>query len=310
MPPSPHDAILQQETPLISIGMSVYNAAPYVEQAVCSLLCQTYSHWELLVFDDGSSDDTLARLRRYDDPRIRVFSDGENQGLPARLNQAVALASGPLFARMDADDVAYPERLGHQLAYLRSHPEVDLVSARMLVIDAEGLPLGMEKPRGFTHAEITATPWGGFHMNHPTWFGYTDWFRQHPYRTDRPLTEDDELMMRTYPDSQFARMDERLLGYRIVDVPLRKVRRSRTSFARVLWEYGWQRRDPRLLLGIPMQAAKLAVDAFAIGTGLKLKLLRHRADPATLSEELRLEWTAVQNTVQACQNRCATRTLA
>ena len=292
---------LQEATPLISIGMSVYNGARFLDEAVCSLLHQTYPHWELIALDDGSTDDSLARLRRYDDPRIRVISDGGNRGLPARLNQAIDLATGPLFARMDSDDVAYPERFERQLAYLRAHPDVDLLAASTLVIDADGEPRGLEKPRGYDHETLAARPWRGFHLNHPTWLGYTAWFRRYRYTEDAWLTEDDELLMRAHRESRYAMLEDILLGYRIVDVSLRKIRIARKSFSKVLWRSAWQYRDPRFLLGIVAQAAKMGFDLVALGTGLKLKLLKHRANPDEVTPEMVAAWRALQAQLAACQ---------
>ena len=104
---------------LVSIGMPVYNCAATVAQAIRSILNQTFEDWELLIVDDGSTDDTLKVIASFKDPRIIVSKGERNEGLPARLNDCVRRARGKYFARMDGDDIAYPERLRKQLEYLR-----------------------------------------------------------------------------------------------------------------------------------------------------------------------------------------------
>ncbi len=96
--------------PLISIAMPVYNCETTVAASLRSILLQSYPRWELLVIDDGSTDATLEIVRGFQDPRIRIVADGEHRLLPCRLNQAIAMARGQFFARMDGDDIAYPAR--------------------------------------------------------------------------------------------------------------------------------------------------------------------------------------------------------
>ena len=104
--------------PLITVGMAVHNQSELVGAAVRSILNQTFSDWELLALDDGSSDRIQSVLRSFTDCRIHVIHDGRRLGLAARLNQLVDMSQGLYFARMDADDVAYPERFQRQVDFL------------------------------------------------------------------------------------------------------------------------------------------------------------------------------------------------
>jgi glycosyltransferase involved in cell wall biosynthesis len=113
-------------TPPISVLMCVYNGAPLVGQAVASVLAQTHGDLELIVVDDGSTDGTPDVLAAVADPRLRVQHQTRT-GLTRALNRALAVARGPLVARLDADDVALPERLARQRAFLAAHPEVGLL---------------------------------------------------------------------------------------------------------------------------------------------------------------------------------------
>lgn len=112
--------------PLISVLLPVYNAAPYVKEAIESILNQTYQHLELIVIDDGSTDDSGQVVGRVRDPRIRIFHQA-NQGLPAALNQAIQTAQGAYVARQDADDIALPKRFEKQVEFLETHQDCGIV---------------------------------------------------------------------------------------------------------------------------------------------------------------------------------------
>ena len=107
--------------------MSVWNALPYVHEAVRSILDQTCRDFEFIVIDDGSTDGTGEALEHYDDTRLQVHRRQQNVGLTKRLNEAIRLARGKYIARMDADDVSHRERFEKQVAFLDAHPDVALV---------------------------------------------------------------------------------------------------------------------------------------------------------------------------------------
>src|SRR5262249_52814506 len=151
-------------------------------------------------------------------------------------NQAVGLARGRYFARMDADDIAYPSRVEKEVEFLNSHPEVDLVSTWMSVFRGDGTLLGLRR-YPISHNEICARPWAGFPMAHPTCMGRIEWFRQNAYRTDALRMEDRELLLRTYAHSRFANLPEALLGYREDSLSLGKLLLARRNSCRLALEY-------------------------------------------------------------------------
>lgn len=119
---------LENDKPLVTVLMAVYNAEAYLRDAVESILNQTFRKFEFLIIDDGSTDGSAAIIRSYNDPRIRFVQNGKNLGLTATLNCGTGLASCELIARMDADDISYPERLAKQYRYFQHHPECVLLS--------------------------------------------------------------------------------------------------------------------------------------------------------------------------------------
>ena len=112
----------------VTVLMPTYNVAPYVREAIESVLQQTYRDFELLVVDDASTDDTLAVVRSIDDPRIRIAAFDNNVGLAENLNRGLALIDTVYVARMDGDDIAEPYWLEHEVAILDSHTEIGICS--------------------------------------------------------------------------------------------------------------------------------------------------------------------------------------
>ncbi|NJL53883.1 glycosyltransferase [bacterium] len=115
--------------------MAVYNGADYLVPAIDSILQQTYSHFEFIIINDGSTDDTTKILQHYEqlDERIKVYAQA-NQGLPISLNRGIRLARGKYIARMDADDISLPERFAKQVEFMESHPEVGVCGTQIKMI--------------------------------------------------------------------------------------------------------------------------------------------------------------------------------
>jgi len=111
-------------TPKITVLLPVYNCELYVQTAVQSILNQTFTDFELLVIDDASTDATVSILKKIDDSRIQLIEKPVNSGYTNSLNSGLHLAKGDYIARMDGDDISYPERFAKQIAYLETHPEV------------------------------------------------------------------------------------------------------------------------------------------------------------------------------------------
>lgn len=115
--------------PRVSILMPVYNVAPYLKEAMDSILGQTFQDFELIVLNDCSPDNSEEILDTYTDKRIVRYWGEKNVGLANVLNVGIDLARGEFIARMDSDDISLPTRIEKQVAFLLSHPDVDLVSA-------------------------------------------------------------------------------------------------------------------------------------------------------------------------------------
>jgi GT2 family glycosyltransferase len=136
--------------------MAVLNGERHLREAIDSILRQTFTSFELIVVDDGSTDGTAAILQSYVDPRLRVLTNTVNQGLSRSLNAGIALARGRYIARLDADDVAHPERLAKQVDFIERYPDVSLLGAWCTLVDDDGRRIG-ERRGPCTDAEIRWT---------------------------------------------------------------------------------------------------------------------------------------------------------
>jgi len=140
---------------LITVLLPTYNAGKYLREAIDSVLAQTYTNFELLIINDGSTDNTDEILKSYTDPRIRVVSQ-QNKGLITTLNEGIIAAKGDIIARMDADDVCMPDRLQQQIDFLNDHDDYVMVGSESEIMDKDGKYLMPLIPVGHTHEEILA----------------------------------------------------------------------------------------------------------------------------------------------------------
>src|ERR1700759_337275 len=136
--------------PVVSVIMSMRNGAATVDAAVRSVILQSLQDWELIVIDNGSSDQSSAIVEGFQDERIRLIRESFTTTLAGRLNQAGSLSKGEFIARMDSDDVCFPERLSRQVARLREDPNLDLIRCGVVVFTSRGDLVG-ELPVGLDH---------------------------------------------------------------------------------------------------------------------------------------------------------------
>ena len=263
--------------PALTIGLPVYNAAPWLEEALRSIFAQSFGDWELLVVDDGSSDASAAIARQVRDPRVRVFADGQHRGLAARLNQIAARARAPYVARMDADDMMHPQRLRLQMEFLEAHSEVDGVGCGLAILDRRGRPCGLRLLPA-DHAAICRHPLKGIGIVHASLVARTEWLRRHPYDERLRTCEDWGLWFSSYAESRFANLDRPLYFYReISSFRLGKYVRDKLALTRFLWREGRPRFGGlRTGAQIAGQYLRVLVYVLAVIPGMKGFLLRRR----------------------------------
>ncbi len=283
-------------SPLISIGMPMFNSAATLRESIRSIIMQSYTNWELLILDDGSTDESMDIAGAFTDSRIKIVADGENRGLAARMNQAVSMSRGELFARMDADDIAYPQRLLIQQVYLQEHPGVDLLGCSCLVFSQNGTSFGVRMYPEM-HEGICANPWSGLLLMHPTWMGRIAWFRKSMYNAKLKKAQDQELLLRTFNRSNFANVPQILMAYREDQTGLKKTLLTRWYLMRALLYSGSAK---IAILGITSQMFKMLIDVGFSAIGQRAHLIQQRsklAPESAISEWKKVIYTIRQNDV-------------
>ena len=203
-------------SPKISIVMAAYNEENDIGKALESILAQTFSDWELIVIDDGSTDATATIVRRYaeKDSRIRLVCNEENLELSASLNKGIELAQSDLIARADADDINLPERLSMQYEYLAEHHEIDVLGTAAYLLDVNGHRVSSYAyPQ--THAELESLSFLKDYFFHPSVMIRRRFFETAGlYDAHYPNAEDKELWLRGQSvGCHYANLPESLIEY-------------------------------------------------------------------------------------------------
>lgn len=202
--------------PRVSIVMAAYNATQFLAEALDDLLAQTFTDFELILVDDGSTDGTLAVLESYAaaDGRVVVLKNEVNQGLPKSLNVGIEHCRAALIARADADDRYPPDRLAKQVAFLDAHPEVGLLSGAVDKIDEQGkYLLSARFPTDDGQIRMRELFLNSF--THPGVMYRTDLVRSiGGYDPDFFTSEDADLYSRLRPLTKAANLEDTVVYYR------------------------------------------------------------------------------------------------
>lgn len=220
------------DVPLISVILPVYNGERYLAAAVQSILAQTCADFELLIVDDGSTDSTADIVRQFAaaDARVRVLWQ-DHGGIVAGLNRGLAEARGELIARMDADDIARPERFAKQVEFLRRHPACVAMGTAMLYVDPEGAPIDTQEtetdPDTLLRNLLLLNPDGKSGLAHPTvMMRRTVVLAVGGYRSNFEATEDIDLWLRLAERGSLGNVAEVLLDYRLHEESVSHRRRA------------------------------------------------------------------------------------
>jgi len=202
------------EPPKVTVVIPVYNREKYVRDTIDSILAQTFTDFELLVIDDGSTDKSREVVRSYHDPRIRLVCNEANEGIPKTRNKGIQLARGEYLAFLDSDDWAYPERLAKQVAFLDNHPDHAAVSAWTDWMDEEGRPLGRIKRKAVSPQEIAAQRLFQSGLRNTASMARTVVLRNYSHQEQYDTSEDFDLWSRIAAKHKLASLPEVLVRCR------------------------------------------------------------------------------------------------
>lgn len=234
--------MLKKNAPQVSVIMAVYNTQDYLNQAVESILNQTFEDFEFIIINDASSDATSDILKSYRDERICLIDNEENIGQTKSLIKGCKIARGRYIALMDGDDIAFHHRLEKQAAFLDSRPDVGLVGSTFLLIDSAGYVIRYSK-LATDSAELKRQLFRSNCFCHASAM-----FRKRciekvgAYREEFKFAQDYDLWLRIVEEFEIANFDEPLCKYRVCPQAISVARRKQQDYyAHLAYSFAIQR---------------------------------------------------------------------
>lgn len=222
--------------PLVSVIMSVHNGEQWLNEAVESIIRQTYTHWEFIIVDDASNKTTQDLLQHYRiDSRIKIIRVDSRQGLTKNLNTATSLCTGEFIARMDADDISVHDRLEKQVIYLQTNPAIAVVAGFIDIMDETGKITGSwpDDRNTITWKQIKAMlPWKNC-IAHPTVMLRKNVLEQYRYNESQVHSQDWDLWLRLAADGKvIEKIATPLLLYRVHPASITSTSNRRSAFSK------------------------------------------------------------------------------
>jgi len=201
-------------SPTISVIMPVYNGERFLQQAIDSILSQTFADFEFIIINDGSTDSTKQILEKTNDKRIIIIDNENNFGMVKSLNRGIQKARGKYIARMDADDISLPDRFQMQFDFLEKNKNVGVCGTFMKVMDKDGKVQYSDWPYSFNSKENYIHFLFNCPLAHPSIMGKRELFLENPYEFSFPV-EDYELWERLSHKTVLVNIEKVLLLYRV-----------------------------------------------------------------------------------------------
>jgi glycosyltransferase involved in cell wall biosynthesis len=222
---------------LISIILPVYNAQKTLKRAINSILNQTYINWELILINDGSTDNSISIIKNINDKRVKKIFLKKNKGLVHCLNLGISISKGVYIARMDADDISLPERLFCQLQFLKKNKKYDLVGTQSYIFDEAKKDVINIHPKN-EKKYLSENYYFSYDIPHPTWMARSMWMKKHLYLDRNVYSEDQELLIRASLNSNYYLLNKPLLLYSKNEIKLlNKLRSINNVFIKRLYNY-------------------------------------------------------------------------
>jgi len=281
--------------PRVSVVMAAYNPGSYLAAAVQSILNQEFQDFELLVLDDGSTDDSTERLDQLSDSRVKIVRNPKNLGIIRTRNRLLDLCRAPLMAVLDSDDIAYPHRLLMQVSALERDPDLCLLGSCADLIDEDGVRFGGIDTGVYEDHEIRRVLFTSNRFVQSSIMLRTDVARSlGGYPTQFPVAEDYALWLRIAANYKVGNLRDVLVQYRVhgAQVSQRKIRYMREMTKRVQYSSWTELASAR---GFQDSPAPCAPNLWS----------RLRARPGTLGGDY-LEWARLYRRMG--NNRAAIQT--
>jgi glycosyltransferase involved in cell wall biosynthesis len=252
-------------SPKVSVILPVYNREHMVRDAIASVLHQSMTDFELIVVDDGSTDQTAEIVDGVDDTRVRLVRHECNRGIPSARNSGLKAATGQYIAWLDSDDLARPSRFAVQTDFLDANPSIAMVGGQSGAIRPNGRRKRLQRRRPASHEEIVAMLLFRSPMLQSSIMGRAQVLKQFPYRLDFPVCQDLEMLGRLTRGHRVANLPQTLvdrrfhagqvINRRANDVIDRKKAIFRVSLKQLGIHASEAELDRHILLGRPRNAA-------------------------------------------------------
>jgi glycosyltransferase involved in cell wall biosynthesis len=202
------------KAPLVTVFMAAYNAGQYIEKSISSVINQTFKDFELVIVNDGSTDDTVTIVESISDRRIKLVHNDENRGIFYTRNRLLDLAQGKYIAILDSDDITSLNRLELQVAFMETHPNMVLCGGNAAVIDENDNFTGINYTEPYDDTIEVFMLFGNPYINSTAMFRKATFNDLGGYRDYAPA-EDFELFTRMAAKHQVGNLNETLVKYRI-----------------------------------------------------------------------------------------------
>jgi len=238
--------------PAVSIILPAYNCEKYIAKAIESVLQQTFTDFELIIINDGSTDRTEEIIKSFSDPRILYQVNNTNKGLVFTLNKGIDTAKGKYIARMDGDDISLSDRFEKQFNYLRLNKEVDILATVVTLIDENEIVSGTwhSDINNVSAKEIRKELPKDNCIAHPSIMGNASVFRKYKFNQTQSIGEDYDLWLRMVADNIIIhKLSEPLLQHRILTGSFTRTRHQNVfwKIAKIKIRFSWQQVKKRKL---------------------------------------------------------------
>lgn len=220
------------KVPEVSVLMPVYNIELYLREAMDSILQQTFTNFEFIIVNDGSTDGTEEIVLSYKDDRIRYYKNEKNSGVIYTLDRAMNLSKAKYLARMDGDDISLPDRLQKQYDYLQKN-NCDVVASCVQLIDKNGKNIGYwgEDKNNISAIAIKNYLPINNCIAHPTIMMKSDILKKYKYNPKQKHNEDYDLWLRITADGKIIhKIEEPLLLHRYLQTSVTRTRKLNVFF--------------------------------------------------------------------------------
>ena len=199
----------------VTVFIPAYNREKYIGEAIESILAQSYTNFEILLIDDGSTDGTIDIMHSFSDSRLRIIRNETNLGIPRTRNKGIEHARGEFIAMLDSDDRAFPTRLEKQVNFLEAHHDFAQVGSWCRMMDQQGQPLKKIKRQPILPEDVDVQLLFRCSLSNRSIMARTRILREYGYRNDYPRCQDYDLHMRLAKKYKLGNLPECLVYGRI-----------------------------------------------------------------------------------------------